>query len=268
MPRTRKPTRVFDQPTSELEAELLSCIYSALDDDRPRLVYADFLQEQGRGPRAELIRSQCALERSVGVERTRLEALNAVLLKKHFSQAKTWAALKKIPARNWTFRRGFVDGVQLSATRFVELAEELFRLVPTLQRVRFPEASNETTALAGCAWLARLKVIDLSKMCTCGSCPIENELEVLFQSSHLSNVEELNLADNPLGSRGVLALAKSTALPSLRTLNLARTQVGKVGVAALLKASLSAHLELLDLTGNDVALRNLNRRASLEVRLQ
>lgn len=39
----------------------LRAIYDAPDDDTPRLVYADFLQEQGDEDRAELIRVQCEL---------------------------------------------------------------------------------------------------------------------------------------------------------------------------------------------------------------
>src|SRR4051812_10854275 len=39
----------------------LRAIFDAPDDDTPRLVYADFLQENGGPERAELIRVQCRL---------------------------------------------------------------------------------------------------------------------------------------------------------------------------------------------------------------
>ena len=41
----------------------LRAIFDAPDDDTPRLVYADFLQENGEDVRAELIRVQCDLAR-------------------------------------------------------------------------------------------------------------------------------------------------------------------------------------------------------------
>ena len=41
----------------------LRAIFDAPADDTPRLVYADFLEENGEPERAELIRVQCELER-------------------------------------------------------------------------------------------------------------------------------------------------------------------------------------------------------------
>jgi uncharacterized protein (TIGR02996 family) len=40
---------------------LFAAILAAPDDDAPRLVYADWLDEQGRGDGADLIRVQCGL---------------------------------------------------------------------------------------------------------------------------------------------------------------------------------------------------------------
>ena len=44
----------------------LRAIFDAPDDDTPRLVYADFLQENGEEDRAEFIRVQCELATKVG----------------------------------------------------------------------------------------------------------------------------------------------------------------------------------------------------------
>ena len=43
---------------------ILAAVCAAPDDDTPRLVYADWLQEQGEEARAEFIRVQCELERN------------------------------------------------------------------------------------------------------------------------------------------------------------------------------------------------------------
>ena len=42
---------------------LFQAILDAPDDDAPRLVYADWLEEGGRAEHAELIRAQCRLPR-------------------------------------------------------------------------------------------------------------------------------------------------------------------------------------------------------------
>jgi uncharacterized protein (TIGR02996 family) len=46
----------------------LRAIFDAPDDDTPRLVYADFLEENGEPERAALIRAQCELARQRSVE--------------------------------------------------------------------------------------------------------------------------------------------------------------------------------------------------------
>ena len=70
----------------------LRAIFDAPDDDTPRLVYADFLQENGEEEHAELIRVQCELARLPSYEvdpgpeyterRFHLLTRQAVLLKK------------------------------------------------------------------------------------------------------------------------------------------------------------------------------------------
>ena len=94
----------------------LRAIFDAPDDDTPRLVYADFLQENGEEDRAELIRVQCELAAepwSVASERmTDLHAAEVRLLKKVF------------PTRDWdlngrlSFVRGFVCDPQMRLEGF------------------------------------------------------------------------------------------------------------------------------------------------------
>lgn len=44
-------------------SELLATVLDRPEDDTPRLVYADWLEEHDDQPRAEFIRTQCELER-------------------------------------------------------------------------------------------------------------------------------------------------------------------------------------------------------------
>jgi uncharacterized protein (TIGR02996 family) len=54
----------------------LASIIESSDDDAPRLIYADWLDENGQGERAEFIRVQCQLAR-MGKENPRREGLEA-----------------------------------------------------------------------------------------------------------------------------------------------------------------------------------------------
>ena len=71
------------------EHDLLQAVYTAPDDDAPRLVYADWLEERG-DPRAEFIRAQ--VERAMTPEwdprHEELEAREQELLREHYEE---WA---------------------------------------------------------------------------------------------------------------------------------------------------------------------------------
>ena len=55
--RPRAPTTTAPYPPGW--EPFLAAISANLDDDTPRLVFADWLQENGDEPRAEFIRIQC-----------------------------------------------------------------------------------------------------------------------------------------------------------------------------------------------------------------
>ena len=92
----------------------LQAILDAPDDDAPRLLFADWLDEQGDPDRAEFIRVQIALERRAppGLRRREQE-----LLSLHESE---WAAPVQGMATEWTFRRGFIDDVRTDAVVLAE----------------------------------------------------------------------------------------------------------------------------------------------------
>jgi uncharacterized protein (TIGR02996 family) len=104
-------------------------IFEHLDDDAPRLVYADALAERG-DPRGELIHVQCALAKTPpGAAADGLRARERELLLAH---EREWIAdLEPLPVRpigpSWTFGRGFVEVVELpfraEPGRLSELAE-------------------------------------------------------------------------------------------------------------------------------------------------
>src|SRR5439155_5420030 len=101
------------------ERRLVDAIVAAPDDDAPRMVYADWLQQRG-DPRGELIQLQCQLAAVPDDERRRaIRIAENKLLAAHEA---TWTrplhdALPPPPPATdyvFTFARGFVDEAKLS----------------------------------------------------------------------------------------------------------------------------------------------------------
>src|SRR5262245_6194987 len=133
------------------EEAFLAAILESPDDDAPRLIYADWLEDHG-DPRAALIRVQCDLERhrraafgkpyvlSDGLRRAwqiiALYAREKELLAE-FGDIWTPGAIdavdvsQDIPGlRGHRFRRGFVDLLALPCKAWMSQGRELARLAP------------------------------------------------------------------------------------------------------------------------------------------
>src|SRR5580704_11727592 len=109
--------------------DFLQAILDDPDDDAPRLIYADWLEERG-DPRGEFIRVQCELAPlgPTDPRRPELETRETALLAKHrirfvrpIPQGVVWCC---------TFRRGFLDCAELAAADFLRHAAVLFRAAP------------------------------------------------------------------------------------------------------------------------------------------
>jgi uncharacterized protein (TIGR02996 family) len=87
---------------------LLQAIRDAPEDDGPRLVYADWLEEHGDLSRAEFIHIQCGLAcpRVPGRRRERLRAREQELLAVHREE---WLGKLRTSPLPWVFHRGFVE---------------------------------------------------------------------------------------------------------------------------------------------------------------
>jgi len=245
------------------EQAFLDAILAQPDDDTPRLVFADWLDENGTGDagaRAALIRAQCQMERLAPRTREYIaqELQAEAVLKKHAARWTQPLADAEI-GNSWRFRRGFLDELTLSARDFVRVAKKLFQLAPTIRTIRFPAASNELTELAGSAYLARLNRVNLQRMCGCGGCPIDVELRNLFASPHAANITELNLAEDRMDAAGVEALVNSAHITQLTSLDLSDNPIGVEGVAAIRKSKNLAGLVSLNLCS--AGLRTTGTRA-------
>jgi|GEM_PF-3543249 len=183
--------------------------------------------------------------------RRKLERDAKAILKVHGAQ---WSqALRDTKlVREWTFRRGFLDGISMSATLFARNAEQVFEVAPTIRSAYFPDASNEVNRLAGCKYLARLASVNLREMCKCGHCPIHNDLRALFNSKHTNNLTTLNIAGDRMDAEGTKRLAKSTALARLTSLDVSNNPLGIAGIAALGASKHLKRLVTLSLSATDL----------------
>ncbi len=142
---------------------LLAAVCAAPDDDLPRLVYADWLDENGDPDHAEFIRVQ--IERANGTLTETAAIREKVLMD---TTAGRWLARLREPGgplstqrSHGQFRRGFVEAVWMPARWFLEHAERLFATAPVNElRVVFDDVF-EFWLMGESRWLARLRALDV-----------------------------------------------------------------------------------------------------------
>ncbi len=88
----------------------LHAIHASPADDLPRLVYADWLEENNDAPRAEFIRVQCELATidAIDPQRAALEDREHALLNEHEDR---WLGKSRPHMDEWEFARGFVQSL-------------------------------------------------------------------------------------------------------------------------------------------------------------
>src|SRR5262249_24085793 len=109
---------------------LLQDVIAHPDEDGPRLIYADWIEENGRPERAEFIRVQCELARLPAnhSHRKKLEAREEALWDEHFAE---WR--QEVP--HWArdqlgFGRGFAWHVRASAKQWAAKGPDLHDAAP------------------------------------------------------------------------------------------------------------------------------------------
>jgi uncharacterized protein (TIGR02996 family) len=195
------------------EEAFLYAIQAEPSDDGVRLVYADWLEEQGDGPRAEFIRVQIEVEQLTSSDPSRaaeLQLRQAALLQRHSA---AWQRGVRGVRGTWRYRRGFLTYLHIDLARYLESAEVLFRLGPAAL-LRFTRASSQIAALAESTALTRLSHIDMSF-----NFINDQALRTLLESSHLPRPRTLRLARNFLRNPSAEALAASPDLGEVEYLD-------------------------------------------------
>ncbi|MDY3562846.1 TIGR02996 domain-containing protein [Gemmata sp. JC673] len=173
-------------------AAFLSAITDSPDDDTVRLVYADFLDEQGspgEKDRAEFIRMQVRLATlsETAPERPALEDRENELLRKY---ERVWIGplhdrLARGLAR-WRFERGFLTTVQVTAAALANRGAALFEAHP-VSRVRLLEiGTGSERSLVRARWWSHVRDLDTGR-----TAPTFARLEALLRAPHLTRLRAL-----------------------------------------------------------------------------
>jgi uncharacterized protein (TIGR02996 family) len=249
----------------------LRAIRDRPDDDLPRLVYADFLDECGEHARAEFIRLGCERTRLGPYEAAWQKLANRELALLAENQAE-WES-EFAPASVVRFDRGFVAAIEIEAAGFVsryrhivgpgpapavwlrnawEVLDELVSLPADLgiQELDLTDnalANIELDRLLKAPWLSDVEVLTLTRN------RLSSEAaHLISRTPALANLRKLSLNFNEIGCSGAAALAESPVLGRLRSLSLVAINLRAIGLNALVNNSALATLEALDLRQNPI----------------
>lgn len=197
------------------------------DDDAPRLVYADWLDETedpANADRAEFIRLQIRLETLAtdDDEHPILLKREKVLLNKY---AKKWAQSFRKILSWWWFRRGFIEGAAVRTEgmndTFVLLFRDLTEQTPLREVSLFQQTSDVACLLPAAPLMTRLRSFRLR-----GAVFLDEAgptLRELFESQHLSGLTCIEIQGGRNGSffgpRVLSALLRSPTLKNLTDLS-------------------------------------------------
>jgi uncharacterized protein (TIGR02996 family) len=254
---------------STVEEAFVFDICANPDDDGLRLIYADWLQENGQPQRAEFIRVQIELAR-LADDDLRREALADRQDELLIAHGDEWWPVRESGGWRPTFHRGLVDEV------FVTTADEceaVLRAAPVrrlqlrnadgndlARLVRIPEFTHLQELTIFPPHGAQLKAKAFARSTRLGGLTAlslhdvdraPEVVEALGFSHHVRSLRRLELGSY-LWERGMRALAGSPLLAQLRELDLSGTQIGLAGLRALVDSPRAAGLETLNLQYEEI----------------
>jgi uncharacterized protein (TIGR02996 family) len=236
---------------------LLTAVKDDPDNDTPRLVLADWLEEQGDKAdreRSELIRLQCQQAQLKTYEGEYFELRSRIdrLLKAHGAK---WRGRLAARGHIWKYSRGLLHlecngqclvGAGTGTDRWEETAW-LEHLTLSL-----PPGNDLLQTLLSSAVLDGLVSLELAKTGLQLATTV-----ALAQSPHLNRLTSLLLYECGIGVEGGRALAGSSHLHRLRQLNLGGNRLGDEGVIALAGSPLLEKVETLSLWKNAITDRGI-----------
>lgn len=215
----------------------LAAICAEPDDDLPRLVWADWLEDRG-DPRAEFVRLQMAEYLGEPGDPDRCRELEQL-------HGGKWAG----PLADWAYsiiwRRGCPEHLVMPAEVFLDFAPHVFELAP-VRGLTLIGAAARVRELVRVRELTRLHALHLT-----GTRLGDSGLDRLASCPYLDNLRTLHLGQCGITSDGVRSLVDAAALRRLTTLDLSGNAIDSWGVKLLADCNRFPLLTRLDLRRND-----------------
>ncbi len=242
------------------------------DEDTPRLIYADWLDENGQGDRAAFIRDQIEAVRAdpFGVQSRNASKRAAELRKKH--RTEWWRPIREACQRQYPdfvavqvseaqanplpdvvpvlvqFERGFVEHLTTHPDVFCRVAESVLVTEPiqSLKLFRFGTASE--SPLQPVYDLPQLQQIRRLEFAP-GTEFLHDEYVALADSPHLNGLRDLCVRGCPIHPIWVVSVLVNNGFPELHGLDFA--EIPNLGPSLVNAIARSNHREIrrLDVSG-------------------
>lgn len=217
------------------------------DDDTLRLVYADWLEENGQSDRAAFVRAQVwqAQAEPYSPDFRKHAATAGRLLDAHRDE---WVAPLGQRVTRGRFVRGFVEHAQVNAATFPHHAAELFATEPirSLHMLRYAPVAGPHVSLEPffqTQQLERVTRLDLADLLLS---PVE--LDPLPGCPHLGNLTDLGLRGTRIVPDWLAQLITKPVLPSLTGLDLTNLSHLGPSLAEALQSAVNRRFLRLNLT--------------------
>ncbi len=239
------------------EAALLTAIAAHPDEDTPRLMYADWLDEHGRPIRAEFIRVQIDIARKDHLPRAILNRYvdlfkrNQELIDDH--RAELLGPLATLPPEvRVEFRRGFVASIDLRADEFILLGDAFSTLNP-LPEITLRAVVASLDALAEVShYLALVTTAHMQSNHRPYTLSPADVWSIFVECWPWDRLKELNLEECRIGDEGMARLVQSESLVGLSCLDVSANDLTDTAVESLLASDLPSQLKRFILGGNDI----------------
>jgi uncharacterized protein (TIGR02996 family) len=201
------------------ESALLAAILAHPDEDTPRLMFADWLDENGQPERAEFIRIQCnaTIDEAAEDRAAELEERNRT----------KWLAglgLPQFPGALWGWGRGFPEGLDIRADVLLE-RYEAFAAAPWPRHLFVYDLHNGTVRdLTSRTWNPRWVTLELQEHPMAGVANYGYDstpsLVAIANCPQVARLRRLSLALFGMTAAAAAALASSPYLERLEQLHL------------------------------------------------
>ena len=258
-----------NRPTVAVGRDWIAEIKAAPDDDALRMVYGDWLTEQG-DPRGELVTLQCRrlqLARA-GEPVDDIARAEKALIDKH---GDVWAEQIHSYVEAHHYERGFITSITVHAPTFVKHAKKIVDALPFLDELQLSAGASagpipraHIVALSACEAFSKISRLDLTNdhylMST-------DELELLLEAPQLPKLRWLRFGfhrgGEGWGKRGAELIAGAPRLTELRFLEIAGQNLERAGLEILLKAKSLAKLEMLRVPYNAIKSADVTKLLAL-----